>query len=128
MNRIALAVLLAFLLSSSLAFAQTTTTTRAAATRPIDPQRLYERITPSLVAVQYIWENELSRQEINGAGIIVGDDGLVMTSLSLVDVPIRGTTLRIPDEQMKEFKIIVPSQKHEHDEIPATFQGRDDRN
>ena len=129
MNRIALAVFLALAIVSPFASAQTTTTTRTASTtRPIDPQRLYEHVTPSLVTVQYIWENELSRQELNGAGIIVGDDGLVMTSLSLVDVPIRGTTLRIPDEQMKEFKIIVPSQRHEPDEIPATFQGRDDRN
>src|SRR5438045_2314447 len=43
-----------------------------------------------------------------------------MTSLSLCD-------LRIPDAQMKEFKILVPSQEHEPDEIEAVFQGRDER-
>ncbi len=92
-----------------------------------DAQPLYERVTPSLVAVQYVWENELSRQELTGAGVVVSSDGLIMTSLSLFDPPVRGTTLRVPDKQMKEFKILVPSQQHEADEIDAVFMGRDDR-
>ncbi|HYO08956.1 MAG TPA: PDZ domain-containing protein [Tepidisphaeraceae bacterium] len=90
-------------------------------------QSLYERVTPSLVAVQYVWENELGRQEINGAGIVVAEDGLVMTSLSLFDIPMRGQTFRLPDAQMKEFKILVPSQQKEAEEVEALFAGRDDR-
>ena len=105
-------------------------TTMAASSAPssaTDPQTLYERVTPSLVAVQYVWENELSRQEITGAGVVVSSDGLVMTSLSLFDLPVRNTTIRVPDKQMKEFKLLIPSQQHEADEIDAVFMGRDDR-
>src|SRR5687768_1264436 len=69
--------------------------------------KLYDRVTPSLVAVKYTWENELSRQELTGAGVVVSDDGLVMTSLSLFDPRV----VLIPNEQMKEFKIIIPSQE-----------------
>ena len=94
---------------------------------PIDGQHLYDRVTPSLVAVQYVWESELGRQELTGAGVVVSDDGLILTSLSLFDINLRGQSLRVPDEQMKDFKILVPSQEHDADEIEATFQGRDDR-
>jgi serine protease Do len=83
-------------------------------------RKLFERVTPSLVAVQYVWESELGRRELTGAGVVVGDDGLVMTALALFD-------LRIPDAQMKEFKIIVPSQTSDAEEIDAEFQGRDER-
>src|SRR5439155_26199374 len=85
-----------------------------------DVAKLYDRVSKSLVAVQYVWESELGRRELVGAGVVVGDDGLVLTSLALFD-------LRIPDSQMKEFKILVPSQEHEADEIDAVFQGRDER-
>ena len=85
--------------------------------------KLYDRVTPSLVAVKYTWENELSRQELTGAGIVVSDDGLVMTSLSLFDPRV----VLIPDEQMKEFKIIIPSQEADPQEIDAVFEGRDER-
>jgi len=80
----------------------------------------YQAISPSLVAVQYVWENELGRREIVGAGIIVGDDGLVMTSVALMGA-------QIPDAQMKDFKIIVPSDTGDPQEIDAVFQGRDER-
>lgn len=91
-----------------------------AAMTPQDLQKLYERVTPSLVAVQFVWESELGRRELVGAGIVVDEDGLVMTSMQMFD-------LRMPDAQMKEFKIIVPSQTGEHEEIDAVFQGRDER-
>ena len=80
----------------------------------------YKAITPSLVAVQYVWESELGRREIIGAGIVVGDDGLVMTSIALVGQ-------QIPDAQMKEFKVIVPSDSGDPEELDAVFQGRDER-
>jgi serine protease Do len=99
----------------------------AAAPATQDLKALYDRVTPSLVAVQFVWENELSRQEINGAGIVVSADGLVMTSLSMFDIPTRGSTFRVPDAQLKDFKILIPSQEHEADEIDAVFAGRDDR-
>jgi serine protease Do len=83
-------------------------------------RKLYERVSPSLVAVQFVWETELGRRELVGAGVVVGADGLVMMSIATVD-------LRIPDEQMKDFKIIVPRFDKDNDELDAVFQGRDER-
>ena len=83
-------------------------------------RKLYERVSPSLVAVQFVWETELGRRELVGAGVVVGEDGLVMISIATVD-------LRIPDEQMKDFKIIVPRFDKDNEEIDAVFQGRDER-
>ena len=99
----------------------------AAAAKPSASQALYDRVTPSLVGVQYIWENELGRQELTGAGIVVGEGGLVMTSLSLFDLPLRSGPLRLPDKQLTEFKILVPSQNRDAQEIEAVFAGRDER-
>ena len=99
----------------------------APAAQGLDAQALYDRVTPSLVAVQYIWENELGRQELTGAGIVVGEGGLVMTSLSMFDLPLRSGLLRVPDQQLKDFKILLPSQDKDAEEIDAVFQGRDER-
>jgi serine protease Do len=88
---------------------------------PIDPQtaqKIHKNASPSLVAVQYTYEGELGRRELAGAGIVVSEDGLVMTSISL-------TPLTLPDEQMKSFKIIIPGD--EQNEIDAAFVGRDER-
>lgn len=89
----------------------------------VDPElarKLYERVTPSLVAVQYVWETELGRRELSGAGIVISEDGLVVMSIGTVD-------MRIPDEQMKDFKIILPRFDTDAEEIEAEFQGRDER-
>jgi serine protease Do len=91
-----------------------------AAVTPQELQKLYQRVTPSLVAVQFVWESELGRRELVGAGVVVSDDGLIMTSMQMFD-------LRMPDAQMKEFTIIIPSQTSDHEEIDAVFQGRDER-
>ena len=87
---------------------------------PEQAQKLYDQVTPSLVAVQYVWQNELGRRELIGAGVIVSEDGLVMCPL-----PMFGA--QIPDEQMKEFKVIVPRGNEDPDELEAVFQGRDER-
>jgi serine protease Do len=117
-----LVLLLALLLPASLRAADATSSPapQASGASTAELQSLYDKVTPSLVAVQYVWENELGRRELVGAGIVVSDDGTIMTSLGLFDT-------RIPDAQMKEFKILVPSQEHEADEIDATFVGRDER-
>lgn len=89
----------------------------------VDPElarKLYERVSPSLVAVQFVWETELGRRELVGAGIIVDADGLVMMSIAVTD-------LRIPDEQMKDFKVIVPRFDKDPEELEAVFLGRDER-
>src|SRR5436305_6708458 len=87
---------------------------------PDGAQTRYERVTPSLVAVKYTWESELGRRELTGAGIVVSADGLILTTIGVVDQ-------RIPDAQMKDFKILIPSQEHDADETPAELQGRDER-
>ena len=86
----------------------------------MDVPALYRQVRPSLVAVQYTWESELGRREVIGAGVVVSEDGKVMTSLALVDQ-------RIPDAQMTQFKILVPSDTSDVEELDATFLGRDER-
>src|SRR5665213_558589 len=84
-------------------------------------QELYDRIRPSLVAVQYTLNTELGRRELIFAGTIVSADGLVM-------IPMAPVGESVPDEQMKEFKVIVPRDDGDPMELDAIFQGRDDRN
>jgi serine protease Do len=100
-----------------------TAASASAAPARVEPDaalKLYDQVTPSLVAVKFTWESELGRRELTGAGIVVGDDGLVMSAISVFDS-------RIPDAQMKEFKIVIPSQEKDADEIEAVFVGRDER-
>jgi S1-C subfamily serine protease len=88
---------------------------------PEATQKLHERVTPSLVAVQYTWESELGRRELVGAGIVVREDGLVICQLGVFD-------MRIPDDQLKEFKIIVPDPAgNDPAELDARMHGRDER-
>jgi serine protease Do len=87
---------------------------------PEAARKIYEARTPSFVAVQYVWESELGKRELVGAGVVVNEEGLIMTPLSLFHP-------QIPDKQLKEFKIIVPSQKADAEELDAIFVGRDER-
>ncbi len=82
-------------------------------------QRIGEQVQPSLVAIQYTWESEFGRREFIGAGIVVSADGLIMAPMTLFDY-------RIPDDQMKQFKLLVPT-ADDVDEVDAVFQGRDER-
>src|SRR5688572_24667970 len=91
-----------------------------AAVAPDAARQLYERISPSIVAVQYVWETELGRRELTGTGVIVSADGLVVMSIGVVDP-------RIPDDQMQDFRIIVPQKDADPLEVDATFAGRDER-
>ena len=81
-------------------------------------QELYEKVTPSLVVVQYTYDGEVGRRELAGAGIVVSDEGLVMTTIALFPG-------QIANSHMKEFKIIIPGD--EEKEIDAVFLGRDER-
>jgi serine protease Do len=84
-------------------------------------QKLYERVTPSLVAVQFTYDNELGRQEFSGAGIVIKEDGTTICQLAVFD-------MSIPDVQLKEFKIIVPDPGgKDPEEIDAKLLGRDER-
>jgi serine protease Do len=90
----------------------------ASAVTPDAADKLLKDVTPSLVAVQYTYEGELGRRDFVGAGLVVSEDGLVMTSISLMPP-------MLPDEQMKEFKIVIPGD--DLNEIDAEFVGRDER-
>ena len=92
----------------------------SAGVSPEAAQKLYDRVSPSLVAVQYVFQDELQRHELTGAGIIVSEDGLVLAPMTIFP-------MQFPDAQMKEFKILVPREDAEPQEIDAVFQGRDER-
>jgi serine protease Do len=85
-----------------------------------DAQKLTGEVAPSLVIVQYIFQNELGRHELRTSGIVVGEDGLVMTPMTMFPIV-------LPDDQMKEFKILVPRENADPQELDAIFQGRDQR-
>ncbi len=84
-------------------------------------KKMYEFAKPSLVAVKYTWENELGSQELSAAGVIVREDGLVAFSIEIMPPAL------VPNDQIKRFKIIVPSDTQDETEIDGTFQGRDER-
>lgn len=84
-------------------------------------RELYRKLTPSVVGVKFTWNYELSRLELVAPGIVVSDDGMVM-------FPMEAVSLSLPDKQLKDFKILIPSRDHDVVEIDATFLGRDERN
>ncbi|CAN5379604.1 DegQ family serine endoprotease [soil metagenome] len=86
----------------------------------VTPKKLYDDVSPSLVAVQFQFAGETINRELIGPGIVVGNDGLIMTPIALFNVG-------LPDEQMKDFKIIIPSQTKDPEELDAVFVGRDER-
>src|SRR4051812_18449835 len=57
------------------------------------PNDLYQRVSQSLVAVQWTWAYEYGRAEYFGAGIVVRDDGLIAIPMQVADPG-------IPDCQM----------------------------
>jgi len=86
----------------------------------ISPKKLYDEVTPSLVAVQFQFAGETINRELIGPGVVIDADGLIMTPLALFNVG-------LPDEQLKDFKIIIPSQTKDAEEVDAIFVGRDER-
>src|SRR6266850_2902143 len=85
---------------------------------PEEAQKFYDQVSPSLVAVQYTVDGEFGRTELIGQGVIIGEEGTVICSMVLFPT-------RIPDEQMKDFKILIPGDEEE--ELDAVFLGRDER-
>lgn len=82
---------------------------------------LCQRASRSMVAVRWTWEYEYGRMDFVGAGIVVRDDGLTIIPMQVADPG-------IPDGQMVDFKIIIPSDAtHDEQEIDTVFQGRDER-
>src|SRR3954465_12270621 len=85
---------------------------------PDEARKMYDDISPSLVAVQYTIDGEFGRREFIGQGVVISEEGTVIASLALFPT-------QIPDEQMKDFKIILPGD--EEKELDAVFLGRDER-
>ena len=81
------------------------------------PPSLIDQVKPSLVVVQYTYDGELGRRDLETMGIVVRDDGLTM-------VPIDFTPRQLPDEQLKDFKLIIPGD--DQTEYEAQFVGRDE--
>ena len=117
--RIASAVVLA---AATFASAQTSRPTTSSATRPVSstvsPADLVATVKPSLVVVQFTYDGELGRRELSAMGVVVREDGLTI-------VPSEFTPRQVPDEQIKDFKLIVPGD--EETEYAADFLGRDER-
>ena len=117
--------------------APSTQSTTQPATRPAEPIEIIQaeassaELTPqrvarltnafeqSLVVIEYVWEGEEGRQELEGVGILV-DDGVVMAPLDLVPVV-------LPDAQVSDFKIKVPRRDGDPTEYDAILAGRDER-
>ncbi len=95
------------LLLAAVAHAQTT-----------QPVNFIEKVKPSLVVVQFTYEGELGKRDFTGLGTVVREDGLVVTPLAF-------TPRQVPDEQLKDFKFIIPGD--DETEIDAVFLGRDER-
>lgn len=85
---------------------------------PEQAQKMYDKYSHTLVAVQYTIDSEFGRREFTGQGVTVGESGIIMTSLALFP-------LQIPDSQMKDFKILIPGDDDK--ELDAVFLGRDER-
>jgi S1-C subfamily serine protease len=112
---------LLILLSVAIARAQSATSSPATDTPASRAQALYDRVTPSLVAVQFSWTYEFGKVDLVGPGVVVSDDGLVLVPGDIVNDA-------FPDAQLTDFKIIVPGIDKDDEEIDAVFQGRDQRN
>jgi serine protease Do len=95
--------------------------TARCATSPEEAQKLFERVVPSLVAVQFTWEYEYGKGDFVMPGVVVSEDGLVL-------LPGGELLPRIPVMQVKDIKVIVPQLDKEHEELEAELVGRDPRN
>lgn len=86
------------------------------------PKSLAEQVKPSLVVVRYTFDSEMGRRELEGAGMVLNENGLIAFTSAIVPTA-------IPDAQMINFKIVIPPGVEGEDEveIDATFLGRDDR-
>jgi S1-C subfamily serine protease len=83
------------------------------------PAEIHAKAGKSLVVVEVTIENELRRQEITAAAVVVAPNIVAMSAFSLPD--------QFPLVHLKGFKVIVPRADADHDELKAEFAGRDER-
>lgn len=96
--------------------------TASAVAETVTPKSLLQRVRPSLVVVRYTYDSEMGRRELEGAGMVLNESGLVGFTSAIVPNA-------IPDAQMINFKIVLPPGVEGEDEVEvdATFLGRDER-
>jgi S1-C subfamily serine protease len=89
---------------------------------PLDAAGVRERVAQSLVVVRYTFENEMGRRELEGHGIVLTADGMVMCHLAMMP-------MAIADSQIKDVKIVIPNPggATEPKEIDARLVLRDER-
>ena len=90
------------------------------AVSPALAQKLYDEVTPSLVAVQFTWEYEFGKGDFVEAGVIVSEDGLILC-------PGAELIPRLPASQLRDFKVIVPRIDKDNEELEAELVGPDKR-
>jgi serine protease Do len=102
--------------------ATNTTIEPVAVVETLDAAGVRERVASSLVVVRYTFENEMGRRELEGHGIVLSADGMVMCHLSMMP-------LAIADSQIKDVKIVIPNPggSTEPKELDATLILRDER-
>jgi len=64
---------------------------------PTATQAFYDRITPSLVAVQFTFVGETVQKDLIVPGIVVDNQGLIM-------IPLAAVSENIPDEAVAEIQ------------------------
>jgi S1-C subfamily serine protease len=87
---------------------------------PETARKIHDQVSESLVVVQFTWASEVRKLELSAAGVVVGADGLIMASLASFNP-------QFPDEQLTDFKIIIPHADRDEEEVEAEFAGRDER-
>ncbi len=87
---------------------------------PAEVAALTEQVADALVVVKFTWASEDARRELEGQGLVVGADGLVMVPLDLVPI-------QLPDDQLVDFELRLPRRDGDPVEVPAKLVGRDER-
>ncbi len=93
----------------------------AGAQTALTPAQIYAKVAPAMVAVQFTWDSERGRQDLVGIGIVCDAAGTILLPLVMANPG-------LPDDQMKDWKVYIPREGKDPDEVPATFLGRDERN
>lgn len=122
-SRLAIVIASALIASGMLGCADTSKPAPSTqAVVPLAPRSLIQQVRPSLVVIRYTFDSEMGRRELEGAGMVLDETGLIGFTSAIVPTA-------IPDAQMINFKIVIPPGIEGDDEveIDAKFLGRDDR-
>ena len=88
--------------------------------KPAEVANVARTVADSMVIVKYVWDGEAARRELEGLGVVMNEDGLVVCLLDLVPTV-------LPDSQIGDFQILVPNPDADATEVKATLLSRDER-